>query len=143
MQQQYNNPWSWNNNNTMGNTYQKPMIPGRIITSGADMKPMDVPTDGTPAVFFQNDGSCIYVKFWNQNCELQTIRYFPDTVLSNALQEQQNQQNNSILSTNNNQNDPFRSILSRLDAIEQKLNNQIANNNSSDAKNYYGSEKEK
>lgn len=84
---------------------QAPQIPSRMISSLDEVKPNDVPMDGTPSLFLANDYSCIFAKAWNQQGGIDTIKYVPD------IPKQQPTQ------------DPFQvAVMERLDKIEGMLN---------------------
>lgn len=82
-------------------------IPGRMVQSEQDIKPNDVPMDGSVALFPTSDMSCVYGKAWNGNGQIITVRYVPE-------QPQQADQTP--------QKDPFQEMVdSRLTAIEEAL----------------------
>ena len=63
----------WQNSQPMGypglgnqNGYQQasvPALPGRVIRDIAEVRPNEVPNNGSPAIFLKDDMSCIYVKY--------------------------------------------------------------------------------
>lgn len=120
-----------NNFGMMGNSmpYQQPakaILPGRIITNMQEMRPQDVPMDGSPAVFPTNDGSYIYVKYWDQDCNLQTVRYKRD---------------DSPIAIPEKPKDPMQIIMERLDSMEERIaaSEQKNLSTNSSAQQYYGS----
>lgn len=64
----------------MQSQQQVPGIVGRTIQRPEEVVPNDVPTNGYPAYFPTQDGSAIYVKHWNANGSIDTIRYVPETI---------------------------------------------------------------
>lgn len=106
-------PWGVQRNNT--NAMMQPNIStivGRVVPNQNDIKANEVPMDGTPGVFPQNDGSCIYVKQWNSNGTISTYKYV----------REQNIENNS------NGNITLIDIKSQLDDMQQMLINHKSNN---------------
>lgn len=55
-------------------------IPGHIVNGMNDIVPNDVPMDGSCSFFPVSDGSAIYVKAWNSNGTIQTVKYVPETI---------------------------------------------------------------
>lgn len=112
-----------------GMPYQQPakaILPGRIITNMQEMRPQDVPMDGSPAVFPTNDGIYIYVKYWDQDCNLQTVRYKRD---------------DSPITMPEKPKDSMQIIMERLDSMEQRIaaSEQKNLSTNSSAQQYYGS----
>lgn len=84
-------------------------LPGRFINSIDEVKPGEIPMDGSIGLFPQADASCIYVKAWKSDGTINTIKYVPAVEAEAAVvQESQNPLNQEILT--------------RLDAIEKSLN---------------------
>lgn len=54
-------------------------IRGRVVQGDSEITPNDVPMDGSPSVFPTNDLSCIFVKQWNKDGTISTVRYVPET----------------------------------------------------------------
>lgn len=52
-------------------------VRGRMVKADTDISPSDVPMDGYPSYFPAEDGSCIYVKMWDNNGKIQTKKYIP------------------------------------------------------------------
>ena len=84
-------------------------LAGRVVSSEKDIRPNEVPMDGSTAIFPQADRSCIHVKWWGNNGLIEGVTY--------VLQQSENQQTAQS---------PFDEILTRLDKIEKSLarNNQ-------------------
>lgn len=106
------------NNYTLPNQYQPawnrpnyPTLAGKIITSMQDIKPNEIPTDGSPSIFPASDFSCIFVKAWGQDGNIQTVKYVPEN--------QSNQQQSS---------NEFGLIMEKLNAMEQYMQNNFVKN---------------
>lgn len=57
---------------------QKPVgLPGKMVSSQADITPNDVPMDGRVSLFPQQDYSCIIAKAWNAEGKIDTVVYVP------------------------------------------------------------------
>lgn len=66
---------------------QTPSVFGRMIAKPEDIAPADVPTTGVPAYFPVQDGSAIYMKHWNANGGIDTVRYIPEAVEEKPKEE--------------------------------------------------------
>lgn len=55
--------------------------PCKIISTLDDITMADIPNDCTPAFFPVADGSAIYVKSWNNNGKVDTIKYIPEVLM--------------------------------------------------------------
>lgn len=53
-------------------------VRGRFIKSETEITPSDVPMDGYASYFPSEDGSCIYVKFWDKDGKIQTRTFVPN-----------------------------------------------------------------
>lgn len=95
-------------------------IPGRVVASPQEIKPNDIPMDGSAAIFPMADDSCIYAKCWAADGGIQTIRYIPEKVAQAA----QNQGPSE-----------FDQVMTRLDKIEQMLGQRYQNK-----KQYYNNQ---
>lgn len=81
-------------------------ISARIINDPSEIKPNEVPGDGSPVVFPVGDRSCIYLKEMNQEGRIITSKYILDTGSgASELEETQN----------------IGTVLERLDQIEKIL----------------------
>lgn len=59
---------------------QTPMgVLGRWVNDFNDIKPNEVPMDGTICFFPKTDYTCIYAKVWDQNGKLQNFVFVPET----------------------------------------------------------------
>lgn len=55
----------------------KPVM-GRWVTTFDDIKPQDVPMDGSVCLFPQEDYSCIYAMVWSNNGQIVPYRFLPE-----------------------------------------------------------------
>ena len=112
------NTGTFGQNYTLPNQYQPawnrpnyPTLAGKIITSMQDIKPNEIPTDGSPSIFPASDFSCIFVKAWGQDGNIQTVKYVPEN--------QSNQQQSS---------NEFGLIMEKLNSMEQYMQNNFVKN---------------
>lgn len=87
-----------------------PMLAGKIINSLQDVRPNEIPTDGSPSLFPASDFSCIFVKAWGQDGNIQTVKYVP---------ENQNQQSSN----------EFNLLMAKLNELEEFLQSNGQRNN--------------
>lgn len=87
------------------------------MSNPQEIRPNEVPMDGTAAFFPMNDYSAIYIKAWGADGNIQTLRYIPEQV------EQQPQGPSE-----------FEQVMARLDSIEQSLNNRYNKRNNNQKK---------
>lgn len=52
-----------------------PMIVGKVVGNLDDIRPNEVPNDGSISVFPQFDGECIYVKYLSADGRINTVKY--------------------------------------------------------------------
>lgn len=52
-------------------------VRGRMVKVDTDISPSDVPMDGFSSYFPAEDGSCIYVKYWDKDGKIQTTKFVP------------------------------------------------------------------
>lgn len=91
----------------MVNSVQRQMgLYGRMINAVEEVKPQEVPMDGSIGIFPTYDYSKIYTKYWDANGRIQTEVY-----------EKQSGPTETDLSAS----DPFAAVMERLDKIEQML----------------------
>lgn len=64
------------------------MLPGRFVNSDNDVYPNSIPNDGSIAVFPLNDFSAVYLKKWEPNGTITSVRYIPDVQPTQQTQEQ-------------------------------------------------------
>lgn len=81
-------------------------VPGRVVNHPQEIRPNEVPMDGTVAMFPLSDYSCIYLKAWGADGNIQTLRFIPEPV-------QQEQTGPT----------EFEQLMARLNSIEEKLQN--------------------
>ncbi len=79
-------------------------IPGRVVKNPNEIRPNDVPMDGSPSYFPTDDGNYIFAKCWNSDGTIRTVRYGR---IDEAIQE--------------SEADVSKAILDRLDRIEKAL----------------------
>lgn len=94
-------------------------VSGRFVESLEEVAPNEVSMDGSVSLFPTRDCSRIYARAWTSNGTLQTVEYLPSVPADNSRTP------DGIPSSSN---DISNEILSRLEAIEKKL----------DKKPYYG-----
>lgn len=88
-----------------------PVIPGRPVDNPAEIRPNEVPMDGSASFFPTNDGKYIYAKCWNSNGEIITAKYVRDDTPEPARPN------------------PQQDILDRLERIEKLVTPKKAANN--------------
>lgn len=81
-------------------------INGRFISNISEVTPNEVPMDGTASIFPVNDGSCVYIRFWNTEGNIQTMKFVPEK----GTESEQPTSDLDIL-------------MNKLNAIEAKLSN--------------------
>lgn len=86
-----------------------PAIPGKIVNTLEDVRPNEVPGDGSIAVFPCQDLSCIYVKYISGDGRINTVKFVVETP------------DVSPVDVAPNQNGNFEDIKKRLDKIEKNL----------------------
>lgn len=84
---------------------QMPLIPARMTTGLDDIRPNELPSDGTVSLFMQSDYSAVYAKAVNAQGTIDTVRYVPERPAQ----------------TEQPINNGFSSIEQRLDRIEKLL----------------------
>jgi hypothetical protein len=84
-------------------------IPGRVVKNPNEIRPNDVPMDGSPSYFPTDDGNYIFAKCWNSDGTIRTVRYGR---IDEAIQE--------------SEADISKAILDRLDRIEKALSQKKA-----------------
>lgn len=61
----------------------------KIVNRLEDITPNDVPMDGTTGIFPLSDNSAIYVKSWNTDGTIKTIKYVPEVIESEPEEKPQ------------------------------------------------------
>lgn len=123
--------WSGNSQNPMQNPYMRPpiqqpapnlsqisqqqnpqpqmqrptVLPGRFIENDNEVRPNEVPMDGSISVFPKRDLSAVILKSWNSNGTIDSVRYVLDIPIQEDPKPDSFQQE----------------IFSRLDKIEELL----------------------
>lgn len=97
-----------------------PTLPGKLINSLQDVKPNEIPFDGSPSIFPASDFSCIFVKAWGQDGNIQTVKYVPEQ------QQQPSQQQPS---------NEYASIIARIDGLEEFMKSNLFKNNAPQQQN--------
>lgn len=89
---------------------QPSIIPGRIVNDVKDIRPNEVPPDGTPGVFPKADASCVYIVYWDGVNGITTDTYV-----------YQNPENTHV---ETEQTNVLAQMQEQLNRIENKLNKQ-------------------
>lgn len=89
-----------------------PSLSGRMVTNPQEIRPNEVPMDGSVSFFPSSDGSYIYAKFWGPDGNIQTRVFVPEQPIS--AEEPQGPSE-------------FNQVMARLDKIEQMLANRGQN----------------
>ena len=55
------------------------VIPGRIVNTPDEIRPNEVPNDGSIAVFPLNDGSAVYLKYFTGEGRINTVKFTLET----------------------------------------------------------------
>lgn len=124
-QDQYTN-WNRGYNNTQNSFSSGPVsknyLVGRLIFSPEQITPQEIPTDGTPALFPLNDGSCIYAKSLQPDGTFAEWRY----VLDKPVETEKNVPEPCQVGTTNvlNVEKPtnYDDLVKRIDFLEQVVN---------------------
>ena len=82
-------------------------LPGKVINNLQEVRPNEVPMDGSASIFPMNDFSSIYVKAWGPDGNIQTLKFIPDVTTNKEVADQGPSE--------------FDKIMERLDSIEKKL----------------------
>ena len=85
------------------------MLPGRIVNNPDEIRPNEVPNDGSIAVFPLNDGSAVYLKFFTGEGRINTVKFTvesPDIPVGDGVA---------------NQNDGYAAIKQELDEIKKMI----------------------
>lgn len=85
------------------------VIPGRIVNNSDEIRPNEVPNDGSIAVFPLNDGSAVYLKYFTGEGRINTVKFTveaPETQMVDGVP---------------NQNGGFAEINQRLERIEKMI----------------------
>lgn len=128
--------------NAVYNAQAKPQTPpskpltGRVVNDHSEITPNEVVMDGSVSLFPQSDYSCIFAKQWGPDGTIQTVRYIPEVVEPESVEDAQGNSVNLI------------NIMERLDDIETLLkqrnkpyNNRNKSYNNRNNKQYGNDEK--
>lgn len=88
-----------------------PMLHGRVITNPQEIKPNEIPMDGSASLFPMNDDSCIYAKAWKPDGGIDTIRYIRE---------------DKVEPPQSTATPDFTQMMTRLDRIERILDSSIS-----------------
>lgn len=106
--------------NTQGwKSYSAPTIKpteGRWVDSFDEIMPQEVQMNGQMYLFPQNDWSCIYARYWNNNGELLTCRFLPEKI-EQPIQQPSYDMNSIIKSYEQ----LGTTMMDRLDVFSEKL----------------------
>lgn len=102
---------------------QMPALVGRWVNTFDDIKPQDVPMDGSICFFPQSDYSCIYAMVWGNNGQIIPYRFVPE---KNDIQQTQAPQSANIDDLLRGYEMVSNNVVSRLDSFEKKLNDILA-----------------
>lgn len=82
------NPNYLNTNTAIPNTFRQQAMPqpqmqqqsirGRFVENPQSITPQDVPMDGSIGVYPTKDCSAIYLKAWQQDGTIKTVKYIPE-----------------------------------------------------------------
>lgn len=91
-----------------------PIIVGKMVNQLNDIRPNEVPNDGSVAVFPQSDLSCVYIKYLKADGLIATARYVLDTSVEKTQSspdemEEIHSKLNEIVSMLKGQNRSYRS----------------------------------
>lgn len=86
-------------------------LPARMVNSLEEIRPNEAPSDGTVALFLQNDCSCIYAKAVNGQGMIDTVRYVPEKI-EEPIQETK---------PDNSLTELFAKMESRLDKVDERF----------------------
>lgn len=105
-----------------------PLI-GKWVAKFDDIKPQDVPMDGSMCFFPQSDGSCIYAMMWSNDGKIVPYRFLPEKNEAQASQSQQSPNINDLINgfemMSSNLSDGYEkmgsAISNRLESFEKRL----------------------
>lgn len=81
-QRDYGNQRNYYDSYNRGYSYSN-MLPGKFIRSPKDIRPNDIPGDGTVAFFPEGDYNYIIAKGWNEDGDrMDTVKYVPEQRVS-------------------------------------------------------------
>lgn len=92
-------------------TQKAPSLIGRFVKDISEVKPGEIPMDGTTCIFPTEDYKTIYAKIWGSDGKLYTFKFVPEEQQTPEVVEDKWATQESKLNT----------IISRFDALEEKL----------------------
>lgn len=81
-----------------------PSLPGRTVDDIKEVKPAEIPMDGTWCFFPLRNGTKVYVKLWDDSGELRTFSFIPEEPIREGQKAEEQSK--------------FDKILTRLDDLE-------------------------
>lgn len=73
-------------------------LKGRIVNDIAEVKPNEIPMDGSFCYFPTRDGKKVYVKVWDDDAVLRTFCFIPEEPIIEAKKNEEKTQYETILS---------------------------------------------
>lgn len=58
----------------------RPTIAGKMVQTPNDIMPADIPMNGTPCFFPMHDGSAVFMKVWNPDGTIGTVKFLPEQI---------------------------------------------------------------
>ena len=99
-----------------------PTLIGRHVNNLSEIKPIEIPMDGTATYFPTFDGSAIYLRYWDQDGQIKGQRYVPEVSTNEiAAMESQKPSFPTIQEINDTITPKIDSLGTRLAAIESIL----------------------
>lgn len=140
------------NNQMMNNQYQaqpqsqqspqnqsptQQSLVGRHINNISEVKPIEIPMDGTATYFPTFDGSSIYLRYWDQDGQIKGVRYIPEVTTDEVatLEGSKIPSFPTVQEINDAIAPQIDSLGSRLSAIESILAGAVAGNASTNRGN--------
>lgn len=68
----------------------QPSLIGKHINNLSEIKPIEIPMDGTATYFPTVDGSAIYLRYWDQDGQIKGVRYIPEVAENEVAATSQN-----------------------------------------------------
>ncbi len=96
-----------------------PSMFGKIITNPNEISPQDIPTDGNCCYFPMADKSCIYVKAWNPDCTMSTVKYVPESAV--PTQQPTEQPASAVEPTVSQESNTIDILVEHLERIEKAI----------------------
>lgn len=119
-QPSYPQPNAWTPPNPMPQQAPTTMF-GKVITNPNEISPQDIPTDGNSCYFPMADKSCIYVKSWNPDCTMSTVRYVPESSVQQPQPQSESDKSASIAAEAAPTQDFTSIMIEHLERIEKAI----------------------